>query len=191
MTFKTAIKKFLFLLILGYGFANITQAQTIYDTWQRSQSQWRTDIGLSIGPASGIQIQYFTPRRNTCKVLNKKMGFDFGVYYEGLLFSKDLSTKLEGWEAGGFRGNISFVFFPDLRIEANRFFMGVGTEVGTRMVGGEQTFLGDFIAKLGWELSFMPINGAPIVIRTTLKYNKCLKNDFTYLLPTIGVILGK
>lgn len=185
------MRRLIFGILLVFFTTNISIAQTIYDTWQRSQSRWQMDMGISVGAATGLQFQYSVPRRNTCKVLNKKMGFDFGVYYEGLIFGNDLKTKEDGWQAGGYRGNLSFVVFPDFRIEANRFFIGAGVESGTRKIYGNQLFQTDFIAKLGWEFCFMPINGAPIVIRTTLKYDKSFNSDFTYLLPSIGLIWGK
>jgi hypothetical protein len=148
-------------------------------------------MGISLGPTTGIQFQYFTPRRSTCKTLNKRIGFDFGIYYEGLLFGKIIENKTLKWEQGGYRGNISLLYFPDFRIKSNRFFLGGGIESGTRKIDSEQLFQTDFIAKLGWEYSFLPITGAPIVARLSLKYNKCLSYDFFYLLPTIGIIYGK
>jgi len=181
----------LLMIVFGYFVFIETNAQTMHDSWMRGQTSWRTDIGISIGPTTGIQFQYFTPRRNTCKTLNKRIGFDFGVYYEGLIFSNDLKTKLPNWEKGGYRGNISLLVFPDLRIKANRFFIGGGIESGTRKISGDQIFQTDFIAKVGWELSFLSLTGTPVILRISLKYDKCLNNEFTYLLPTVGLIFGK
>lgn len=180
-----------YLLILLIIVSFSVKAQTIYDTWQRSQSRWQLDMGISGGPTTGLQFQYFTPRRNTCKTLLKKVGFDFGFYYEGLFFANDLKTKEAGWAQGGYRGNMSLVFFPDIRIPANRFFIGGGLETGTRVLDNEKEFQTDFIAKVGWEFSFLPSTGMMLALRLSLKYDKSFTNDFTYILPTLGLIYGK
>jgi len=185
------IRKLVVSCLLILFAVNMLKAQTMYDSWQRSQSQWRMDMGISVGPTTGLQFQYFTPRRSSCKTLIKKVGFDFGFYYEGLIFANDLKTKETDWQRGGYRGNIAFVFFPNIRIPANRLFIGCGLETGTRMINAEHQFQSDFIAKIGWELSFMPFTGAPLVLRVGLKYDRSFNSDFTYISPTLGLVLGK
>lgn len=180
-------------LIYGVFFTLPTKlfGQTIYDTWKRSQSTWHLQYGLSAGLSSGLDINFTRPRRNTCKVLNKMFGFDFGIYYEGLLFEKSIQKAHSLWSAGGFRGNALLIFYPDLRIEANRAFIGGGMESGTRKWIGNQTINTDLVAKLGWELSFTPINGWPLVLRISAKANYSLTEDFFIVSPTIGFLFGK
>lgn len=189
--FKIFGKTILLFIALSLAFISNLSAQSMHDTWMRGQTSWRMDMGVSFGPTSGLQFQYFTPRRSTCSTLNKRIAFDFGVYYEGLLFEDNLKAKLNNWEKGGYRANLSFLFFPDLRIKANRFFIGGGFESGSRKLSGDQLLQTDFIAKAGWELSLMPIFGAPIVFRLSIKYDKCLNNQYSYFLPTFGLIYGK
>ncbi len=176
--------------IILMSFSNLF-SQTMYDSWKRSQTRWHSDLGISFGPASGLQFQYFNTRRNTCKTLVKNKAIDFGLYYEGLIFGNDLKTKIDKWEKGGYRAELAFLFYPNIQITGNRFFIGGGVESGSRKIDGEQLFQSDFIAKFGWELSLISFTGLPIVIRTSLKYNKCMNNNFTYLLPTVGLIYGK
>lgn len=188
---KENSRQLIIITFITFSSISYSVAQSMHDSWMRGQSSWRMDMGLSIGPTSGLQFQYFTPRRSTCKTLNKKIAFDFGIYYEGLIFSKTIEPKLTNWESGGYRGNISMLYYLNSRIKANRFFFGGGIESGTRKIDGTHLLQTDFIAKLGWELSFMPLINAPIVLRLSIKYDKCLNNEYSYILPTIGLVLGK
>lgn len=167
-------------------------AQTMYDAWKRSNTKTKTSIGLSVGFGTGLDINIIRPRRNVCKVLNKKKGVDIGVYYEGLVAKNVFQNKYPDWDAGGIRGSVAFVYYPDIRIEANRMFFGAGIESGTRKLAGESTIATDLVAKWGWEFSFMPLNGWPLVLRASAKVNYQIGQErFFVFAPTLGFLIGK
>ena len=165
-------------------------AQTVYDSWLRSQQTWGWDKGVAAGVNTGLQFQYYNTYRR-CKHLSKHNAFEFGIYYEGLIFGEVLKKSDDQWESGGGRVELAYLFYPNLNLAYHRFYLGGGFESGVRKFSGDYLFQSDVIAKAGWELCLLQGTKTPIILRMSLKYDQCLDQKLAYLLPEISLVFGR
>jgi len=188
--FKRFFTRLILLIILVLSVMDQISAQTVYDSWLRSQQAWGWDKGIAVGVNTGLQFQHYNTRRR-CKHLSKHNAIEFGFYYEGLVFGDVLKKSDDKWEPGGGRVELAYLYYPNLNLSSNRFYLGGGFESGVRKLSGDYVFQSDVIAKAGWELCMFQSTKSPLILRLSLKYDKCLDRKLYYLLPEIALILGR
>jgi hypothetical protein len=165
-------------------------AQTVYDSWLRSQQAWGWDKGVAVGVNTGLQFQHYNTYRR-CRHVSKHHAVEFGIYYEGLIFGEVLKKSEKNWEQGGGRLELAYLFYPNLNSAYHRIYLGGGFESGVRKFSEDYLFQSDAIAKAGWELCLFQGTKTPVILRLSLKYDKCLDRRLDYLLPEISLVLGR
>lgn len=165
-------------------------SQSMYDSWLDGQRQWRTDFGIAAGANTGLQVQFFQPHANRCKYMLKKQAFETGIYYEGLLFKNSLKAEIPEWSAGGIRGELAYLYYPNMNMRFLRLFAGGGVDLGSRKFIAGSDFCIDFVAKAGVEIILNPKSG-PVFLRICGKFNRGLNNDIMYFLPEFALVFGR
>ena len=181
------------LIIIGFILiSNFANSQTIYEQWKWSHKQnWDKDLGLTLGLNSGIDVQFYKFYHNSKLYMKKKVGINFGMYYEGVLFNPVIQEKFNEWNEGGIRGSLHLLVYPYSSPNNNRFYLGIGLESGTRNINGIGIFDSDISGIFGYEMSFYKSLKVPILIRISGRYTQSLTSDFYYFLPCFTIGIGK
>lgn len=153
--------------------------------------RWRIGSGLNVGEPTGLQIQFYKVSGICTRTINirKKFSLDLGVLQEGLIFPKKIKQNNTNWDSGGLR--LSLDFKIHLPIVFNPY-LGFGAEIGTRSIKSSSGFYPDLVGRFGIEHKLLGIKiSSRSLFHMSLfiegKYNYCLTEDYTMLLPTGGL----
>lgn len=175
---------------------NTLYAQQKRTSWLQEKRErtgrWRVGIGVQALEPSGLDVQLYRLSQ-ICTgdfSITKKIAIGVWAGVEGLLFNSLIDKQNSiAWKSGGFRYGIDAKFY--LPFKLNPYF-GIGVEGGSRVLDGNNSFSPDFIVRIGLE---QKIAGVKLSTRSALnitlfadgKLNKCLKADFMYTMPSIGI----
>ncbi|OFY04091.1 MAG: hypothetical protein A2W99_11140 [Bacteroidetes bacterium GWF2_33_16] len=178
---------FIFICINAYS----QQKRT---NWLQEKNQttarWRVGGGIILMEPTGIDVQFYRLSKfctNNFSII-KKLSIGVWVGKEGIL-SQSMIKESEIWESSGIRYGIDFKFY--IPIFLNPYF-GIGVEGGDRKLLGKSGFYPDAVARIGVEQRIFGIKTSnKSSLNTTIfidgKYNKCLTDDFYYILPSAGL----
>jgi len=153
-------------------------------------ARWRAGVGLDVIEPSGVDVQFYRLSK-ICTgdfSITKKVSIGLYVGKEGLLTGNLIEKGNTSWSSGGIRYGTDFKFY--IPIILNPYF-GFGVEGGTRNFKGKSDFYPDVLARIGIEQKVLGIklsstSSLNITIFMDAKYNKCLTEDFSYILPCFG-----
>lgn len=183
----------LFLVVLVCLELN-TSAQHKKSNWLQDKkeytSRWRMGFGIDVLEPTGVDIQFYRLSKictNDFSIL-KKIAIGVWVGKEGILTSSVLK-KIKRWESGGLRYGLDLKFHIPIFLNP---YMGFGVEGGTRKLNGTLDFYPDAVVRLGIEQKVIGIKmSSTSSINATIfvdgKVNKCITNDFMYILPSAGI----
>ncbi|PKP39739.1 MAG: hypothetical protein CVT98_00680 [Bacteroidetes bacterium HGW-Bacteroidetes-15] len=154
-------------------------------------TRWRIGVGANIGEPTGAHVQLYKLSGICTKTVNikKKFSIDLSISQEGHVFGQIIQKKNSTWEKGGTRGAVDLkVYFP---MRPNPY-IGVGGEIGSRMIYGNHGFNSDLVAKIGVEQKLFGFRtSTKSLLHASIyaegKYNYGLTSDFSYFLPTFGL----
>ncbi len=182
----------IFLLLSSINiFAQKNKAKT---NWLQDKNEytgrWRAGFGVVVLEPTGVDIQFYRLSKictNDFSIL-KKIAIGVWLGSEGV-FTSSILTKINNWEFGGIRYGVDIKFH--IPIFLNPYF-GVGVEGGDRKLNGAFDFYPDAVVRLGVEQKVLGIKlSSNSSLNATIfidgKANKCLTNDFMYILPSVGV----
>jgi hypothetical protein len=156
----------------------------------QTTARWRVGAGIDFMEPTGIDVQFYRLSKyctNNFSII-KKLSIGVWVGKEGVL-SKSMIKESESWESSGIRYGIDFKFYIPIFLNP---YIGIGVEGGNRKLLGESGFYPDAIARIGIEQRIFGIKTSnKSSLNTTIfidgKYNKCLTDDFYYILPSAGL----
>jgi hypothetical protein len=194
-TYFTILARLLLLFLTLQLSQNFSHAQARKKTnWLEDKkahiSRWRIGAGVSISDL-GVNAQFYKLSGICTKTIRvkKKFSFDVGVSQEGFLFRDLIASNNSSWSSGGIRANVDAkIYFP---IIFNPY-LGIGTEFGTRKFNGISEFHYDAVGRLGIEQKLL---GFKVSTKSMLhiggfieaKYNFSLSENFSYIIPSIGL----
>ncbi len=185
--------KFVLFVLLAFSSIN-AYTQHKKTNWLQEKNEftarWRVGFGLNVMEPTGIDAQFYRLNKlctNNFSII-KKLSIGVWAGKEGVL-SKSMLKEIEGWESGGIRYGIDFKFYIPIFLNP---YVGFGAEGGERRFMGKSVFYPDAIARIGIEQRVFGIktsnksslNGTIFIDG---KFNKCLTEDFFYILPSFGV----
>lgn len=181
----------LFLLLSFNVFAQKNKAKT---NWLQEKNEftgrWRVGFGVDVMEPTGIDAQFYRLSKvctNDFSII-KKISIGIWAGKEGVL-SESLLKEIEGWESGGLRYGVDFKFYIPVFLNP---YLGFGVEGGERKFMGKSGFYPDAIARIGIEQKVLGIKTSnKSSLNATIfidgKFNKCLSENFFYILPSFGV----
>lgn len=178
-----------FVVSLSNGFSQQKKTNWLQEK-NEFTGRWRVGCGLNIMEPTGIDAQFYRLSKlctNNFSII-KKLSIGVWVGKEGVL-SKSMLKEIEGWESGGIRYGFDFKFYIPIFLNP---YIGFGAEGGDRKLFGKSGFYPDAIVRLGVEqrvFGFKTSNKTSLnaTIFVDAKFNKCLSEDFFYILPSFGV----
>lgn len=152
--------------------------------------RWRIGFGIDALEPTGLDIQFYRLSKictNDFSIL-KKIAIGLWAGKEGTLSSSALK-RINNWESGGIRYGLDLKFHIPIFLNP---YIGVGVEGGSRKLDGKLGFYPDAVVRLGIEQKILGIKlSSNSSLNATIfidgKANKCLTNDFMYILPSAGV----
>lgn len=152
--------------------------------------RWRIGFGIDALEPTGLDIQFYRLSKictNDFSIL-KKIAIGLWAGKEGTLSSSALK-RINNWESGGIRYGLDLKFHIPIFLNP---YIGVGAEGGSRKLDGKLGFYPDAVVRLGIEQKILGIKlSSNSSLNATIfidgKANKCLTNDFMYILPSVGV----
>lgn len=153
-------------------------------------ARWRVGFGLNVMEPTGVDAQFYRLSKlctNNFSII-KKLSIGVWAGKEGAL-SKGMLKEIEGWESGGIRYGIDFKFYIPIFLNP---YIGFGAEGGDRKLFGKSAFYPDAVARIGIEQRVFGIKtSSKSSLNATIfvdgKFNKCLSEDFFYILPSLGM----
>jgi len=147
-------------------------------------------FGVDLLEPTGADVQFYRLSKictNDFSIL-KKIAVGVWVGKEGVLTSSVLK-KINNWESGGIRYGLDLKFHIPIFLNP---YIGLGAEGGTRKLNGTLAFYPDAVVRLGVEQKVLGIklsstSSFNATIFIDAKANKCMTNDFMYILPSAGV----
>lgn len=180
------------LLLVSIGcFAQNNKGKT---NWLQEKNEftarWRVGFGLNAMEPTGVDVQFYRLSKlctNNFSII-KKLSIGVWAGKEGVL-SRSTLKEIEGWESGGIRYGIDFKFYIPIFLNP---YIGFGAEGGDRKLFGKSGFYPDAIARIGVEQRVFGVktsnkSSLNATIFVDGKFNKCLSEDFFYILPSFGV----
>ncbi len=172
-------------------FAQKNKAKT---NWIQDKNEytgrWRVGFGIDILEPTGVDAQFYRLSKICTSDFSilKKISVGVWVGKEGVFTSSALK-KINNWESGGIRYGLDFKFYIPIFLNP---YLGFGVEGGDRKLNGILDFYPDAVVRLGIEQKILGIkmSSASSVNATIFidgKVNKCITNDFMYILPSVGV----
>ncbi|MFP4556486.1 MAG: hypothetical protein ACLFNU_06415 [Bacteroidales bacterium] len=168
-----------------------TRKSNWLDSKKAHIGRWRTGIGANVGEPTGLHLQLYKLSGICTRAINirKKLSLDLNVSQEGLIFSEVIKEKNPNWDNGGFRFGIDFKIYLPVPLNP---YLGVGTELGKRSINSNSGFYPDMVGRFGIEQKLL---GIKISTQSLFhmgffiegKYNYCLTEDYTMLLPSGGL----
>lgn len=152
--------------------------------------RWRVGFGVNVMEPTGIDAQFYRLSKlctNNFSII-KKLSIGIWAGKEGVL-SKSMLKEIDGWESGGIRYGIDFKFYIPIFLNP---YIGFGAEGGERKLFGKTGFYPDAIARIGIEQRVFGIKTSnKSSLNGTIffdgKFNKCISEDFFYILPSVGI----
>ena len=182
----------LLLLLMSTGvFAQKNKAKT---NWLQDKKEftgrWRMGFGIDVMEPTGLDIQFYRLSKictNDFSIL-KKIAIGVWVGKEGVL-SSSILKKINNWETGGLRYGLDLKFHIPVFLNP---YIGFGVEGGDRKLNGTLEFYPDAVVRIGIEQKVLGIKlSSSSSLNATIfidgKANKCLTNNFMYILPSVGV----
>jgi hypothetical protein len=188
------MKRFLllFLLFLSVG----ASAQHKQTNWLQEKKEytgrWRVGCGLDVSEPTGIDVQFYRLSKictNDFSII-KKLAIGTWVGKEGVVFGSLIDkSNNDTWKSGGIRYGIDLKFYIPIFLNP---YLGFGAEGGTRNLNNKLEFYPDVIARVGIEQKVLGVklsstSSLNITIFADGKINRCITEDFTYILPSFGV----
>ncbi|MFO8023163.1 MAG: hypothetical protein R6U65_11895 [Perlabentimonas sp.] len=187
----TVVITLLVLLLQPEVQAQNSRKSNWLDSKKAHIGRWRIGSGLNVGEPTGLHVQFYKVSGICTKTINirKKLSLDLGVSQEGLIFPKLINENNPTWDSGGFRFGLDFKIYLPIALNP---YLGIGTELGTRSINSSSGFYPDLVGRFGIEQKLL---GVKISTRSLFhmsffiegKYNYCLTEDYTMLLPTGGL----
>ncbi|MHC1704964.1 MAG: hypothetical protein AB9846_13730 [Tenuifilaceae bacterium] len=189
------MKKVSIFILLLLSFSVFAQKNKGKTNWLQEKNQytarWRVGVGLDVIEPTGVDVQFYRLSK-ICTgdfSITKKVSIGLYAGREGLLAGKLVEKGNTSWSSGGNRYGIDLKFY--IPIILNPYF-GFGVEGGTRNFNGKSDFYPDGVARIGIEQKVLGIklsstSSLNATIFVDAKYNKCLTEDFSYILPCFGV----
>ena len=155
-------------------------------------ARWRVGFGFDASEPMGLDVQFYRLSKICTNdfSITKKLAVGTWVGKEGVIFGSliDNSNK-DMWKSGGLRYGIDLKLYIPIFLNP---YIGFGAEGGTRNLNGKLNFYPDAIARIGIEQKVAGIklstnSSLNITIFVDGKFNKCLTEDFTYILPSFGI----
>lgn len=154
--------------------------------------RWRVGFGFDASEPMGLDVQFYRLSKICTNdfSITKKIAVGTWVGKEGVIFGSLIeNSNKDIWKSGGIRYGI------DLKLYIPIFFnpyIGFGAEGGTRTLNGKDDFYPDAVVRLGIEQKVAGIklstnSSLNITIFADGKFNKCITEDFSYILPSFGV----
>lgn len=191
--FKVMKNIILFILLLA-SIGSIAQTNKGKTNWLQEKKEftgrWRIGFGLNMMEPTGVDAQFYRLSKlctNNFSII-KKLSIGVWAGKEGTL-SKSMLKEIEGWESGGIRYGLDFKFYIPIFLNP---YLGFGAEGGERKLFGKSGSYFDAIARIGIE---QRVFGVKTSNKSSLngtifidgKFNKCLSEDFFYILPSFGI----
>jgi len=189
------VKKLLFLLLLLVSFSSFAQRNKGKTNWLQEKKEytarWRVGVGADALEPTGLDVQFY--RLNKICTGNfsiiKKLSIGVFAGKEGLISGSLIEKVNENWKSGRIRYGIDLKLYIPVILNP---YVGFGAEGGSRNLNGKLDFYPDAIARVGIEQKVLGIklsstSSLNATIFVDCKFNKCLTEDFTYILPTFGV----
>lgn len=188
------MRKITILLLILLSISAYAQKNKAKTNWLQEKNEftgrWRVGFGLNFMEPTGVDAQFYRLSKlctNNFSII-KKLSIGVWAGKEGVL-SKNMLKEVEGWESGGIRYGIDFKFYIPIFLNP---YIGFGAEGGERKLFGKSGFYPDAIARIGIEQRVFGIKTSNIsslngTIFLDGKFNKCLTDDFFYILPSIGI----
>jgi hypothetical protein len=180
-----------FLLAFTSTFAQ-NKAKT---NWLREKKEytarWRVGIGIDVDEPSGVDVQFYRLSRICTGAFSITKKLSVGIYAgkEGYVMGSLIDKKNTDWKSGGTRYGLDIKFYFPLPLNP---YIGIGAEGGTRNIKNTLDFYPDAIIRVGIEQKVLGVKlSSNSSLNATIfidgKYNKCLTNSFSYILPSFGV----
>jgi len=185
------------LLVLMLFLSSLTlDAQHKKSNWIQDKKEytgrWRVGFGFDVSEPMGADFQFYRLSKictNDFSII-KKLAVGTWVGKEGVIFGSliDNSNK-DIWKSGGLRYGLDLKFYIPILFNP---YLGFGVEGGTRNLNDKLEFYPDAVARIGIEQKVAGIklstnSSLNITIFADGKFNKCLTEDFTYILPSFGI----
>ncbi len=152
--------------------------------------RWRIGFGVDVLEPTGVDAQFYRLSKictNDFSIM-KKIAVGVWVGKEGVISSSVLKN-INNWESGGIRYGLDLKFYIPIILNP---YLGFGVEGGSRNLNGSLSFYPDAVVRLGIEQKVLGIKmSSTSSLNATIfidgKVNKCMSNDFMYILPSVGV----
>jgi len=180
-----------FVLLSIHAFAQHKKTNWIQDKKEYT-GRWRAGIGVDACEPTGIDVQFYRLSKICTSdfSITKKIAVGTWIGKEGLIFGSLIDKSNDGiWKSGGIRYGIDLKFYIPILFNP---YLGFGVEGGTRNLNDKLEFYPDVVARIGIEQKVLGVklsssSSLNITIFAEGKVNKCITEDFAYILPTFGV----
>lgn len=190
------MKKIIILSILLASASAFAQKNKGKSNWLQDKNEytarWRVGAGLDVSEPMGVDLQFYRLSK-ICTgdfSIAKKLAVGTWVGKEGLIFGNLIDESNGGiWKSGGVRYGIDLKLYIPIVLNP---YIGFGVEGGTRNLNDKLEFYPDAVARIGIEQKILGIKlSSTSSLNATIfvdgKFNKCLTEDFSYILPSFGI----
>lgn len=180
-----------FVLLSIDAFAQHKKTNWIQDKKEYT-GRWRAGIGVDACEPTGIDVQFYRLRKICTSdfSITKKIAVGTWMGKEGIIFGSLINKSNDGiWKSGGMRYGIDLKFYIPIFLNP---YIGFGAEGGTRNLNDKFEFSPDVVARIGIEQKVLGVklssnSSLNITIFAEGKVNKCITDDFAYILPALGI----
>lgn len=190
------MKKIIILSLLLVSVSAFAQKNKGKSNWLQDKNEytarWRVGAGLDVSEPMGVDLQFYRLSK-ICTgdfSITKKLAVGTWVGKEGLIFGNLIDESNGGiWKSGGIRYGVDLKFYIPIVLNP---YIGFGVEGGTRNLNDKLEFYPDAVARIGIEQKILGIKlSSTSSLNATIfvdgKFNKCLTEDFSYILPSFGI----